>query len=84
MRREEIEKRVLAVFKKNKRLGSSPLGLGTTFEELKLESLDVISIVFDLEDEFQISIPDQEALRLRTIVDAVEGIAAVLGHGKPP
>lgn len=84
MQREEIEGRVLAVFQKNKRLASKPLGLDTTFEALNLESLDVISIVFELEDEFQVSIPDQGAHRLRTIHDAVDCIAALLRQDTSP
>ena len=83
MQREEIEERVLAVFRKNRRPGSKTLGLDTTFEELKLDSLDVISAVFDLEDEFRISIPDQGVRHLNTIRDAVDCIATLVRRDEP-
>lgn len=84
MRKAEVEERVLAVFRKNPRLATTTLALDTRFETLRLDSLDVISIVFDLEDEFQVSIPDQGVVRLRTIRDAVDCIAALPLPGEAP
>ncbi len=82
MLREEIERRVLAVFQKNGRFGSKPLGPETTFAALNLDSLDVISIVFDLEDEFEVSVHDEGVRRLRTIRDAVDCIATLKRKGE--
>lgn len=82
MQREEIEARVLGVFRKNKRLGSRPLDLDTTFQALSLDSLDVISIVFDLEDEFRVSIQDEGVRRLRTIREAVDCIGTLLEESR--
>lgn len=73
-----IQDRVMAVFKKNRRVGSIPLQLETTFDQLKLDSLEVICLVFDLEDEFKITIPDNAAQNMRCIGDVVEGVTAVL------
>ena len=82
MQGEEIERRVLAVFHKNKRLGSMSIGPETTFAALNLDSLDVISIVFDLEDEFAVSVQDEGVRGLRTIRDAVDCIATLLRKGE--
>src|SRR5262245_13217059 len=75
---QEIQQRVMAVLKKNSRLSSVPLTPDTTFDQLRLESLDVICIVFDLEDEFKITISDQAARGMRCIADVVEGVTATL------
>ena len=51
------------------------LNLTTTLEYLGLDSLDMVDFLFDIENEFEIKIPDQE-FRVRTIqeiVDAVDG-----------
>jgi len=43
-----------------------------TFEELGLSSLDGLAIVANLEEEFGIEIPNEDALSLRDVRQAVE------------
>jgi acyl carrier protein len=45
----------------------------TTLEKLGLDSLDLIEFMFDIEEEFNIKIPDQE-FRVRTIQDMVDAV----------
>jgi len=75
---QEIEERVIAAIKKNGRLGPVPIGLDTTFAELKLQSLEVICTVFDLEDTFNITIPDDAAQNMRCVRDVADGVAALI------
>jgi len=75
---EEIEERVIAAIKKNGRLDSVSIGLNTTFEELKLESLAIICTVFDLEDAFNITIPDDAAKNMRCVRDVVDGVTFLI------
>lgn len=44
----------------------------TTFEELGLDSVDGLSIMSDLEDEFDVSLPSDEVLGMTRIGQAVE------------
>jgi acyl carrier protein len=76
---QEIEEKVIAAIKKNKRVADLAIGLDSTFEDLKLESLEVICTVFDLEDAFNITIPDDAAQKMRCVRDVVEGVAAAIG-----
>lgn len=46
----------------------------STFEELYLDSLDVVELVMDLEDEFNVSISDEDAEGLRTVGQLFEYI----------
>jgi len=39
--------------------------------DLKADSLDIVELVMALEDEFQITITDEEAEKIRTVGDAV-------------
>ncbi|MBU0610952.1 MAG: acyl carrier protein [Armatimonadetes bacterium] len=39
--------------------------------DLKADSLDIVELVMALEDEFQITITDEEAEMIRTVGDAV-------------
>lgn len=49
--------------------------LDSDFElDLKLDSLDIVEIVMAIEDEFNITISDDDVLKLKTVKDAVEYI----------
>ncbi|MBL8176698.1 MAG: acyl carrier protein [Bryobacterales bacterium] len=52
----------------------------STFEELGIDSLDGIQIVFALENEFDVSIPDDAAKSIRGIADITEGIGKLLAE----
>jgi acyl carrier protein len=80
---QQVEETVIAAIRKNGRLGSVPISLDTTFEELKLESLAIICTVFDLEADFNIEIPDDAAKNMRSVRDVVEGISSLLASRVP-
>jgi acyl carrier protein len=70
--------KVMAVIAKSQRIPVETITLDSTFEELKIDSLDGINIVFALENEFAISIPDEGVQNLRSVRETVEGIAKLL------
>ena len=41
-------------------------------DDLKADSLDVVELIMDLEQEFDIEIPDEELPKIRTVGDIVE------------
>lgn len=60
---------------------TDPLGIdreritsATTFKELGADSLDTVELVMELEEEFDINIPDDEAEKIRTVADAIRAI----------
>jgi acyl carrier protein len=54
----------------------------TTLEELGLDSLDKVELMFDIEDEFKIRIPDEEyqKLKVTTIQEMVDAIDKFLSE----
>jgi acyl carrier protein len=48
-------------------------------EDLGADSLDTVELVMDLEEHFEIEIPDEDAEKLRTVKDAVDYITAKKG-----
>ncbi len=56
----------------------------TTFEALGIDSLDGINIVFALEEEFNMNIPDEEARSIRGVRDIVQGIEKLLAAKANP
>jgi len=51
---------------------ASEIAMESTFESLKIDSLDMVEIVMDIEEEFDISI--EEAENLKTVADLVNFI----------
>ena len=41
-------------------------------EDLRADSLDIVELVMELEKEFNIDIPDEDAEKLRTVGDAIK------------
>lgn len=62
---EEIQERVMKVCSKYDKIDSSKLQLASHFvDDLGLDSLDHVEIMMELEDEFGLEIPDQDAEKL--------------------
>lgn len=70
--------RVIATIAKNREIPADSIRVESTFEELGLDSLDSFEILYALEQEFDVVIPDEAARGLRTVGDIVsrlEGLA---------
>jgi acyl carrier protein len=54
----------------------------TTLEDLGLDSLDRVELMFDIEDEFKIRVPDEEyqKLKVTTMQDMVDAIDRFLSE----
>ena len=52
-------------------------------EDLGCDSMDSMILVMDLEDEFGLTIPDEEAENLRTVADAIELVRHRLASAAP-
>lgn len=75
----EIQQRIIAVIAATQHLPSEQITLDSSFEELGIESIDAINILFALEDDFDINI-DNEAAEYRTIRNVVDGVEAYLNQ----
>jgi acyl carrier protein len=53
-------------------IDSGDISMDSSFESLKIDSLDMVEIVMDIEEEFDISI--EEAENLKTVADLVNFI----------
>ena len=80
---DELTGRVIAVIAKTQRLDPSTITRDSTFAELKIDSLDGINILFALEEEFKISIPDDAARVITSVRQAVDGVAQLMASGTP-
>jgi acyl carrier protein len=82
---DDLSKRVISVIAATQHIGVEKITEESTFQELGIDSLDGINILFALENEFNINIPDDEAQTIRTVHDAIEGVRKLLGgEGQEP
>jgi len=75
---DELVARVTSVIAKTQKIPPETVTIDKSFEELKIDSLDGINILFALEGEFDLDIPDDAARSIRTIREMVEGIEKLL------
>ena len=67
-----IEKRVINILKAEANAGERDITLQSDLQDdIGLESIDIITVVFELEDEFNIEIPDQDIENVKTAGDIV-------------
>ena len=71
---DEFAARVAGVIAKTQKIPPESVTLDKTFEELKIDSLDGINILFALESEFEIDIPDEAARQIKTVREMTEGV----------
>ena len=76
---DELVKRVITVVAATQRIPAEQISIDSTFADLGLDSLDGINLIFALENEFNVNIPDDAARDIKGIRGLCEGIASLLG-----
>ena len=83
MSEETVVERVIRVIAKNKKMAPEQLSVATRFEDLKMDSLDALNMIFALEEEFDINIPNEEAANMKSVDEAVQGVQELLKAKSP-
>lgn len=78
---EELTERVLKTIAQAQRIPVEKVKIDSTFEELGIDSMDGVNILFALENEFDITIPDDAAKQIRSIREMVEGVEKLVNDG---
>jgi len=71
---DELIQRVLKVIATSKRIPLSTVTIESDFQQLGIDSMDAVEILFALENEFDISIPDDEVRSVRNVRQMCEGV----------
>ncbi len=71
---DEITGIVVASIAKIKEIAPETIKLDSSFEDLKMDSLDGLDLFFQLEEAFDLTITDERARSLRTVRDIVKEI----------
>jgi acyl carrier protein len=78
MNREEIERRLLDIVKNEKNIPDDKLAPETPLADAGIDSLDALSILFAIEEQFHISIPDDKARSIKTFSDMITTVEELL------
>ncbi len=77
---ETFEDKIIRVIAQTQRIPASSISIDSTFEQLKIDSLDGINIIFALENEFGVEIPDEGVNNMRSLREIADGISRLLAE----
>jgi acyl carrier protein len=80
---DAVAEKVISTLASVKRIPVETITLETNLQDLGIDSLDVFTLLFELENAFKISIPDDDVRSLRTVNDVVDGIKKILAAVPP-
>jgi acyl carrier protein len=73
-----IEQKVIEIISEQMGVDKSEITRETSFiNDLNADSLDTVELVMEFEDEFDMSIPDEEAEKIQTVGAAIDYIANI-------
>lgn len=81
---DAVAQKVIAAIAKMKKIPPETITLNSSLEELKIDSLDGLNLFFDLEEAFDINIPDEGAKQMRTVGQIVEGLDRLIASKGAP
>lgn len=77
---DPIEKKVIELIAEKKRIPPESITLDSTFLELGIDSLDGMDLLFNFEEAFKLSIPDDVAQQMKSVRQVVEALKAALAN----
>ena len=80
---ESVEKRVMEIVCDQLHVDKEKVKRDTKFiEDIGADSLDIVELVMEFEEEFDITIPDDQAEKIKTVGEAIDHIDAELARKK--
>ena len=80
---DAVAEKVISTLASVKKIPADKITLQINLQELGVDSLDVFTLLFELENAFKISIPDDDVRSIRTVNDVVQGIKKILAAAPP-
>jgi acyl carrier protein len=77
---EALTAKVIAEIAAVKRIPIETITIDSTFEELAMDSLDAMNLLFSLEEQLGVSIPDEAANSIKDVRTAVAGVEKILAE----
>jgi acyl carrier protein len=74
----DAAEKVMEIIAREQHLDPSKVTIDSTFEELGIDSLDGVNILFALEEEFKIDIPDTVAQNMKSVRQVADSLNRVI------
>ena len=71
---DDLIQRVLKAIATSKRIPLETVTIDSEFQQLGIDSMDAVEILFALENEFDINIPDDDVRSVRNVRQMCEGV----------
>lgn len=78
----EVKNKIIDIVAKQSSVARENISLESTMDDIDVESLDLVEIIFELEEQFDISIPfnANEASDLETVGDVVVAVEKLVAR----
>jgi len=80
---DEVTTKIIEILKKHMKEPTDAISAETALADLKIESIDLAMIVFDIEDSFQVEIPynaNEEVSDFKTVGTVVERVKSLIAE----
>ena len=75
---QDIEEAVIRAVAQQKRIDVSGITADSTLEALGISSLDSITIIYEIEEMFDVEVPNDNLDGLKTVQDIVYGVSELI------
>lgn len=75
---------VISIIAREQRVPAESITPDSTFEQLKIDSLDGVNIVFALEEKYNLTIPDEIAREMKSVRQVIDALRQQLNAAASP
>lgn len=75
---QDIDQVVIKAIAKQKQIDASTITADSTLAVLGISSLEAIAIIFEIEEQFDVEVPNENLDSLETVQDIVDGIRGLI------
>jgi acyl carrier protein len=76
--KEKIFNKVVELISANNHIPPETVKMDSSFEDLGMDSLDGLTLINDLENEYNITLPNEEVVKIKSVRQAVDNLEKVL------
>ena len=80
---DEITAKIIRLIATVKRIPEENVTIDSTFEQLGVDSLDAINLIYEIESDFNISVPDEVARSITDVRQLIEALKTALAATSP-
>ena len=75
---QDIDQVVIKAIAKQKQIDASTITADSTLAVLGISSLEAITIIFEIEEQFDVEVPNENLDSLETVQDIIDGIRGLI------